>query len=375
MNDYLKCYKVKIHALSPIYIGSGSEIGKKEYIYMPWNHKVIIPDIYKMYQDLQKKGLGREFENYMMDSRAKIPSLGQWLGQHKFKEQDYNRWKKYEMDAGEAFAQDKESRPTAISAFVKDAYGLPYVPGSSIKGMIRTALIAWEIQKHPEKYRSIKETIRRRSTEKQKRTVYLNRETKQLENEVLYTLKRDEKTAGNAVNDNLSGLHVGDSNPISLKQLTLSQKIDYNLQHNEKPFNVLRETLIPETDIFFQISIDTSICPYDMEDIIEALNCFGKISYEYFYSRFKRGSKKENIVWLGGGCGFLSKTVVYPLFEKDAVKVVDNIYKNTLPDKIYKQHKHEKYVGLNLAPHICKCTRYQGELYDMGMGQIEYEKL
>lgn len=131
---------------------------------------------------------------------------------------------KYEMDAGEAFAQDKESRPTAISAFVKDAYGLPYVPGSSIKGMIRTALIAWEIQKHPEKYRSIKETIRRRSTEKQKRTVYLNRETKQLENEVLYTLKRDEKTAGNAVNDNLSGLHVGDSNPDFIETIDIKSK-------------------------------------------------------------------------------------------------------------------------------------------------------
>ena len=57
------------------------------------------------------------------------------------------------------------------------------------------------------------------------------------------------------------------------------------------------------------------------------------------------------------------------------MKVVNNIYKNTLPDKIYKQHKHEKYVGLNLAPHMCKCTRYKGELYDMGMGQIEYEKM
>lgn len=63
---------------------------------------------------------------------------------------------------------------------------------------------------------------------------------------------------------------MGDSNPISLKQLTLSQKIDYNLQYKENPVNVLRETLIPETAICFQISIDSSICPYDMEDIIEA---------------------------------------------------------------------------------------------------------
>ena len=54
MNEYLKCYKVKLHVLSPVHIGSGTKIGKKEYIYMPWNHQVIIPDIQKMYAELQK---------------------------------------------------------------------------------------------------------------------------------------------------------------------------------------------------------------------------------------------------------------------------------------------------------------------------------
>lgn len=31
-------------------------------------------------------------------------------------------------------------------------------------------------------------------------------------------------------------------------------------------------------------------------------------------------------------------------------------------------------VGLRIAPHVCKCTMYQGELYDMGIGQISYEE-
>ena len=36
---------------------------------MPWNHHVIIPNVEKMYMDLQKKGLGKEFADYMMDGR------------------------------------------------------------------------------------------------------------------------------------------------------------------------------------------------------------------------------------------------------------------------------------------------------------------
>ena len=45
MEEFLKHYRMRIEALSPIYIGSGVKLGKKEYIYMPWNHEVIIPDM------------------------------------------------------------------------------------------------------------------------------------------------------------------------------------------------------------------------------------------------------------------------------------------------------------------------------------------
>ena len=49
MGNFLKNYKMKIHALSPIFIGCGEKIGKKEYIYLPWDHKVIVPFIEKVY--------------------------------------------------------------------------------------------------------------------------------------------------------------------------------------------------------------------------------------------------------------------------------------------------------------------------------------
>ena len=35
---------------------------------MPWNHQVIIPDIQKMYAELQKKHLEKDFETYMLDT-------------------------------------------------------------------------------------------------------------------------------------------------------------------------------------------------------------------------------------------------------------------------------------------------------------------
>ena len=69
MEEFLKHYRMRIEALSPIYIGSGVKLGKKEYIYMPWNHEVIIPDMQKMFLAVQNKGLIKEFTDFMSSAR------------------------------------------------------------------------------------------------------------------------------------------------------------------------------------------------------------------------------------------------------------------------------------------------------------------
>lgn len=372
MQQFLKHYQVKIRVLSPVHIGSGEKIGKKEYIYMPWNHRVIIPDVDRMFEDLSRRGWTDEFTHFLMDSKNGQMPLSTWLAQKKLNGEDYEAWKRYEMDAGEAFV-DRISRPKEIDAFMKDAYGLPYVPGSSIKGMFRTILLVWEIQKNPDAFRKICQEIKIGLQNRTSRKSCLARETEKLEQQILYTLSRDEKKLKNAVNDCLAGLHVGDSEPIPLKQLTLSQKIDYTLDGNRKPLPLLRETLIPGTEICFHLSIDTKLCNYDIDDILEAAKVFQQVCNKYFYERFQRSINAEHAVILGGGCGFLSKTVLYALFGQDAVYIADKVFQNTL-GRQYSVHKHQKDIGWRIAPHVCKCTMYQGKLYDWGIGQMSYEE-
>lgn len=85
MEEFLKHYRMRIEALSPIYIGSGVKLGKKEYIYMPWNHEVIIPDMQKMFLAVQKKGLIKEFTDFMMNAGQNGKTLSQWLKEHRFR--------------------------------------------------------------------------------------------------------------------------------------------------------------------------------------------------------------------------------------------------------------------------------------------------
>ena len=46
-------------------------------------------------------------------------------------------------------------------SFVKDAYGLPYIPGSSLKGMHRTILLSYDIHLNKDKYCDVKDALER----------------------------------------------------------------------------------------------------------------------------------------------------------------------------------------------------------------------
>lgn len=364
----LKHYHMKIEAISPIHIGNGEKLGKKEYIYLPWDSLVIVPDVYRLYGDLQKKGNGQAFMDYFMKNNR--DALGSWLKQLGYQKKDYQLWKRYELSAGDVFLTGvaKEAKAKEIACFVKDAYGMPYVPGSSLKGMIRTAMLAWEIKNNSPAYVKIARSIRNNVGKGGRNT--LSSEAVQLEATAFHTLERPGVKPSQAVCCNLSGLVVSDSRPIPIKQLVLSQKIDYTLDGKEKPLPILRETLAPGTEIYFDLTIDPQVCPYSVENIMQALESFRKLCYEQFYRRFQRGGTEEGTIWLGGGVGFLSKTVLYPIFGPEAYRITNQVFLATLA-KNYNKHKHQKDLSLRISPHVCKCTKYGGKLYDMGMGRIE----
>ena len=69
MSDFLKHYEMKIQVLSPMHIGSGEKIGKKEYIYLPWDNKVIIPDVRRMLAEIQKRGIELLYKDYVLKIR------------------------------------------------------------------------------------------------------------------------------------------------------------------------------------------------------------------------------------------------------------------------------------------------------------------
>lgn len=370
MKSVLKVYDVVLTVHGPMFIGSGQDIKKKEYIYDKRRRKIMIPKLEKMYSDLCKMGKQREYERYMLtDNRT---GLGEWLEQQRVPESYLKAWKAYELDCGDYVGE--RGKTLEVRSCVKDAYGNPYIPGSSLKGMIRTCLLAYDIRKNPEKYKSEKQNIQASilKNEKVRRNSYLIKEEKAIEEVAFHKLGRTEKRY-EMVNDYMSGVIISDSAPLSVDDLVLCQKVEEHTDGVEKRLNLLRECVKPDTVVHFQMTLDMGICKTSAEEILKAIAEFSNSYYQLFSGKFPHVDRPaENVVWLGGGAGYVSKTVVYALFGKEGVRLIPQIYRKT---EVPREHKHDQDAKKGVSPHILKLTQYQGKRYQFGECTIELKEI
>ena len=122
--------------MSPTFVGSGKDISKKEYRLSAKDQKAIIYDPGKFYQIMQKSGKQSVYENYLLnDNRS---DLNMWMQDNRIMVSDVADAIRYSVSWGDRMELGKSR--IQIMEFAKDPYGKPYVPGTSIKGMLRTIL-------------------------------------------------------------------------------------------------------------------------------------------------------------------------------------------------------------------------------------------
>lgn len=374
MNQYLKSYQVVMHTVGPVFVGNGKEIMKKEYVFLNHRRAVGIPDIQGLYSELARRKKETDFEEYLLGKGNM--SLTDWLEKKNIRLESLEPFLKYTLDCSDAVIEKgtDRKRPLQIMECIKDAYGNPYIPGSSLKGMFRTILLGADIIKDPEKYRKEKNEMRRAlHAENARRNNFLKSNIAEIEKKAYRTLKRPKTRSEDAVNDLMQGFIVSDSEPLSTDNLVLCQKIDRHVDGTEKRLPLLRECIKPDTEIRFTITIDTSICKLSEKLIMEAVKQFMISYYQNFSKVFSEMDiPKTSYVLCGGGCGFVSKTIVYPMYGKmEGIEFAQRVFDKTIPNNVKMQHKHYNDKKYGASPHTIKCTRYQGKLLQMGVCRIE----
>jgi CRISPR-associated protein Csm5 len=178
-------YEISIE--SPVHIGSGEKLGSMDLVVQ--NGRVFLIDLNKVLSELKKKG---------EDPLVLHDEIERFGRNFSFKNFLYRRRIDVETISSASFSCRGE--PNNVSIFVKNAFGVPLLPGSSLKGAIRTAL-TWYFLKDENMRGQIEvalegvlENLRRARDMRERRRATKHWERKigqQLENLVFYGKKKD----------------------------------------------------------------------------------------------------------------------------------------------------------------------------------------
>ncbi len=270
-------YKLSIEGLSPLFIGSGKKYSQLDYISA--EEKIHILDFDKILSQVPDElidDLTNDINENFWNNKWQ-GNVEEFLNKYELKWRDFIE-KSYELrgDIG-----DNE-----INQFIKTG-DLIYIPGSSIKGAIRTAILFDILEKHPrEKERIIPRIL----------SNFNHRE-------IIRLIQSDGKT------DLLRALMVTDQ---KLKNHTSSIKVDkttvYHLRNKQPTIPIFNEVLDKGFQSEGAIKIHRKLVDsgklisnyFDLnaEDLIKAINNFSKtiIDYELRIFKEQRDSNLEGLI-------------------------------------------------------------------------------
>lgn len=377
-------YTLTVRTLSPVHIGCGEELTKLDYCYSGNRQQISVMHTQKLFQGLLKHGLLAEFEQNLIDPSAMF-SLTRFLADHDIPESEYSAWAKYSYPVNNVSIVKGQD---TIRSFVKDAYGCPYVPGSSLKGVLRTAIAYSIIMRDRKRFQRTAEDIKNEISHPRGKRPNLGFTESMLNQSVFHTLQRKTKRDGTAVpkdilNDCMAGMRISDSKPLSSDSLCLCEKNDVNYDGETHTINLLRECLAPETEIVFDLVLDDTLCPFKAEEIADALRDQFE-DYDAVFRSHYRDAVKETIhdpaetgepwLYLGGGTGIPLKTVIYAMY--DDTEQAAELTAKLLDASFYKNRPgHRRFTDeTGYSPKVWKCTRLHEKLYEMGLCSIRMEE-
>ena len=358
---YLHIERIPVHlsVLSPLFIGGGqaADVNKKNSVRLEGKPYLLIPNEDRLIAELDRLGLLDAYERFLLGPVT--ASLGDFFEQNGIEATENAPWVSYLLEC-------REDRIQTLKTFIKLPDGRPYIPGSAIKGTMRTAYLAY-LMKDRER-QALLDNI---SLNPKKRWTGP-------EENPLRLLRLNEKRPYDPVNDLLKGLAVSDSSPIGVDALVVTRKLDYKVStdQSEGKMPLLRESLRPGTETAFTLSLDTGIFPLrHLEELKQALiqrheTLLARYDTQFGGDVYAPLPLPEGAlpITLGAGNGFQTKSLLYVVSDPERVRSIGH---KTLHAQFYNEFKrngtYPVQPGSSLpAPYCFKRTEYHGRYYPYG---------
>ncbi len=398
---------LELECVSPIHIGSGETLKAFEYLYDRKAQQVYFLDESKWIKFLYNHNLIDKFAAYVEAISTTLKSgnqfrgknLWEWLNGQKISDAEIK-----ELSIRKAYAATntivvaKKETLNDINCHIALSNGVPYIPGSSIKGMFRLAILFAAIKKSPEKFRHYWEEIQNTLTwDLKRKNSECAKIIRKLENEILAKLdySNAERLLNKKINvqvkDVLRGLMVSDATCAENFNTVILQKLDGHIKGGTKTLPLFRECIPAGIKFSFSVTIDLDMLKVigisSIDEIIEMARNFTdytlNLQKEFWGKNFPEEFAEAETadIFIGGGVGFLSKSLLYALApEHEQARIFAAEYFDQTFQKFNRfkritepAHWHKRF-SKKIAPRILKVTRTSSARQIFGMCKIRVVK-
>ncbi|WP_392889806.1 type III-A CRISPR-associated RAMP protein Csm5 [Eubacterium limosum] len=336
-----KTVTIKLNTVTPVFIGSGKSFtANKDFISNSRGCSLDFVNQKNLEQLIYEKNL---FKKYCDHLSMEKESLNQWLLNQKLHNKEFLK----KLGIRTAIAKIKNENANGIdsvAAFIRDVYGKPYIPGTSLKGAMNNVLKCHFLinsdsekdQTYFEKKRQEIKNVFENSDNEEQGENEVKQVLTQLGDELDAYLEQRLFSSFNTKSLLPSPILIGDSNHVEESQLAIYQKHDYVLNKKKDKKEVwlplYRECLSENTRFNIQgrFDFDRIAGIGCVEDLKNALRVQRQLLlandgiYSEFSSEIDRFIPKINedhesaiLIFLGGGAGFHTKTLLAALFNND----------------------------------------------------------
>lgn len=367
--------EITLKILTPTYIGGSVEdnLNKNQYIFNAKAKQVIVIDEKKLANFLRKRNLTQSYINFInQNSKKSEPDhFNVWFKQENLTSEDLKKFIKHILSSENVDTQ----KINDIHSFIKNIYGEPYLPGSSLKGAIRTAIACHTILNKPKSFKDDRVRLRTLCGQDRVDLRAIKRLAGDMEKRI-FSFSPGEKVLIKST----AGLSVGDSNPLKVNDLCLVKKEDISYGSEEShTISVFRECLKPKSKTQFKLTLDLRKTDPEFGfnetlDVFEALETMKELLigesgvyqvFENLDDYIPSYDETARLLFLGGGAGFYSKTILSALFTdpQERLEVVRNMM-----DVKFKNKKHSQDDPI--SPRTLKLATFEQKPYLMGMCEI-----
>ncbi|RGS72691.1 type III-A CRISPR-associated RAMP protein Csm5 [Mitsuokella sp. AF21-1AC] len=392
MNLVRKEYELT--CMAPVHIGNGITLKAYEYVYDDHQQQVLFLDEKKWIAFLYEKGLMDDFAEYINITARALAGKGNFRGQylwdwlfcHGVAAEEIRALSKRRVTVAKDKIINGKNHLNDIAQQVMLPDGRLYIPGSTIKGALRTAILWQAIEQHPAHFAGIWGQLRSLDFENPRYTKRkIGDEIRLLEQQILHALDVTH-TAHDAVNSALRGLRISDASTDAKKTIIL-QKIDESMQAGypqpkEKFLPIFRECIPAGTKLHVSITADfpmlQTIGISSLEELMHTLHAYTQDTLLAEKKVF--GHVNANIfceaemadVLLGGGTGFLSKTLVRALApdEREAKRFISHYLDMAFSRSRKPMHNHVK-LDKFMSPRTLKVAKAGQKTWILGLCRFE----